>query len=218
MKKLSVVLLILLGIGLIISGAIAEETYVGSDYSGESHRSLSYLPVQGQPPKEVPENSDVVYIAVYADGKLKDAIAEALSRVVQSRGLKPVLVEDYREYDLKGRLVVAFFPVEGTKKDPLSREVWLSGVLYYSYPGDAKSIFNSTLRYSLSKSTIDDYASRICQTSEKRAVEEGFKENECGVAYWWNLKAKVGTLTDGDPYELIAEEISSALANMLASK
>ncbi len=218
MRRFSIVLAILLSLGLIIGGAITGESYVGSNCSGESQNSFSHLPVQEEALKDVPENGDVVYIAVYADGDFKKAIANALSEVVRRHGLKPVLVDNYRKYDLKGRFVVAFFPVEGTSKGFLSREVWLSGILYYSYPGDVETIFNSTLRYSLSESSIDEYASRICQTSEERAVKEGFRKNECAVAYWWNLKAKVGILRKGDPYELIAEEVSSALGNMLASK
>jgi len=39
----------------------------------------------------------------------------------------------------------------------------------------------------------------------------------CDVAYWWNLKARVGKLNRANPYEMIADEIASQLDQFLKS-
>ncbi|NJE42291.1 hypothetical protein [Thermococcus sp. GR6] len=218
MKRALLVVGIAALIVLSIAGvAFASESYVISDYSGAAQQGGTTIVDNSTTWRYAPENPRVVYITVWAPEPYKNYITKAIVEVVRSQGLKAVVVNDVSKYDLKGRLVVAFFPYTEWNNGVLSREVTLSGILYYSYDGDAKSIINATRAFDLSKDAISTFAGELCQASSKRMVYEHIVNRDCNVAYWWNLKAKVGKLNQANPYEMAANEISSQLKNFLLS-
>jgi hypothetical protein len=45
--------------------------------------------------------------------------------------------------------------------------------------------------------------------------EERIANQSCAVAYWWNLKSKVGRLRKGEPCGMIAGKIASQLDEFL---
>ncbi|NJE06205.1 hypothetical protein E3E36_08635 [Thermococcus sp. M36] len=168
--------------------------------------------------KSAPQDPEVVYIAIPVLEPYRDYIEKALVSVVRSHGLKPVVVENVSMYDLKGRIVITDFPVIGRSDWMLSKERYVSGILYYSYAGDAKSAVE-TIENGLvfSEGEISNSANKLCQTSKERLLSMRIVNQSCAVAYWWNMKAKVGMLSGGDPYKLIANEIASQLDQFLRS-
>jgi len=198
--------------------AIADDSYVISEYSGASQRGNGLIVDHSVNWTKAPANPNVVYIAVWTPEPYRDYIKRALVEVVREKGLTPIVVDNVMKYDLKGRLVIAYFPLAGSENRILYREVSLSGVLYYSYAGDARSAAELMSRgFPSSEKSISEYADRLCLMSSQRLTENYIPNLSCGVAYWWNLKAKVGRLKEGNPYEMVAREIASQLSQFLRS-
>ncbi|WP_457752440.1 hypothetical protein [Thermococcus sp.] len=198
--------------------AFASESYVISDYKGASQTGPATIANHDYNWTSAPNNPNVVYIAVWAPQPYRKYIEEALVTVVKKHGLKPVVTENFTRYDLKGRLVLFYSPSVGWGRGVLYKEVSLSGILYYSYAGDAKSAIetiNNGLNFS--ETQISNSANKFCQASRKRMVGLRIVNQTCDVAYWWNLKAEVGKLSRTNPYEMIADEIASQLDQFLKS-
>jgi len=212
---LGVVVLIIF---LIIGIGLATESSLISDYSGASYHGTGLVLEHGINWTEAPENPKVVYIAVWASQPYNDYIEKALAEVVKKHGLKPMIVDDVQDYDLKGRFVLFYGPVVGENDWLLYNEISISGILYYSYAGDVKSAvetINSGLVFS--EAEIDKSAEKLSEACIKRSLELRIANQSCCVAYWWHLKGKVGSLAEGDPYEMIASGIASQLDQFLRS-
>ena len=219
MKRIFLVLGIAVLMVLSIVGiAVASESYVISDYSGASMNGGTLIVDHNYTWTSAPKDPNVVYISVWAPNPYKTYIENALVRIVREHGLTPVITDDVMEHDMKGRLVLVYVPITGESNDVLYKEISLSGILYYSYAGDAKSAvdtINQGLEFS--ESAISKSAEKFCQASMNRLMELRIANQTCGVAYWWNLRAKVGKLSKGNPYEMIANEMASELDNFLKS-
>ena len=219
MKRIFLVLGIAVLMVLSIVGiAVASESYVISDYSGASMNGGTLIVDHNYTWTSAPKDPNVVYISVWAPNPYKTYIENALVRVVREHGLTPVIIGDVMGYDMKGRLVLVYVPMTGDRNDLLYKEISLSGILYYSYAGDAKSAvdtINQGLEFS--ESAISKSAEKFCQASMNRLMELRIANQTCGVAYWWNLRAKVGKLSKGNPYEMIANEMASQLDQFLKS-
>ncbi|WP_145955374.1 hypothetical protein [Thermococcus henrietii] len=219
MKRVVLVLGIAVLIVLSIVGiAVASESYVISDYSGASMNGRTTIVDSNSNWTSAPKDPNVVYIAVWAPKPYQVYIEDALVKVVRERGLKPVLVGNVTMYDLRGRFVMFYSPMVGHGGSVLYRMVSLSGILYYSYAGDAKSAVD-TINHGLefSESAISKSSEKFCQASMNRLMKLKVANQTCGVAYWWNLRAKVGKLSRANPYEMIANEIASQLDQFLTS-
>jgi len=219
MKRIFLVLGIAVLMVLSIVGiAVASESYVISDYRGASMSGGTTIVDHNYNWTSAPKDPNVVYISVWAPNPYKTYIENALVRVVREHGLTPIITDDVMEHDMKGRLVLVYVPITGESNDVLYKEISLSGILYYSYAGDAKSAVD-TINHGLefSESAISKSAEKFCQASMNRLMELRIANQTCGVAYWWNLRAKVGKLSKGNPYEMIANEMASELDNFLKS-
>ncbi|NJE55264.1 hypothetical protein E3E28_08600 [Thermococcus sp. 21S9] len=219
MKRIFLVLGIAVLMVLSIVGiAVASESYVISDYRGASMSGGTTIVDHSYNWTSAPKDPHIVYISVWAPNPYKTYIENALVRVVREHGLTPVITDDVMEHDMKGRLVLVYVPMTGESNDVLYKEISLSGILYYSHAGDAKSAVD-TINHGLefSESAISKSAEKFCQASMNRLMELRIANQTCGVAYWWNLRAKVGKLSKGNPYEMIANEMASELDNFLKS-
>jgi len=202
----------------IVGIAVASESYVISDLSGASQRDKATIVDENYGWKSAPKNPEVVYIAVWAPEPYGRYIENALVAVVEKHGLKPMIVQNITAHDLKGRVVIFYAPVTGVKNSLLYDERSISGILYYSYAGDAKSVVDAINRgLVFSEEKIGDSAQSLCRASTSRLVNMKIANITCDVAYWWNLKARVGKLKEGNPYEMIANEIASQLDQFLKS-
>ena len=213
MKKLFVGLCIALVLLVAVVLTLADEHIVVMDEMGSSHRSNG-LPVSGTW-KSAPQNPNTVYIAVYSPEKrFSTCVERALIKAVRAHGLKPVPAENISEYDLKGRIVVGYFTAS-TSGNILSREVKVSGILYYSCAGDVRSamrFINSTSVDRLNNITyLKNLSSSICRTSLNRLVSMRIVNTSCTVIYWWNLRAEAGVLSGKDPYRMVANAIADQL-------
>ncbi len=199
--------------------ALASESGVFSDLSGKYQGSPSAAPnVSGW--RSAPEDPQTVYISITApNARLKEAIESALDNVTRSRGLKPVYVNGpIADCDLKGRIVIVYLPMDFWSDGLLRREYGVSGVLYYSYPGDAKTFVELMLSRNVSEETsetIKKLALELSSSSVRRLKEERILSQSASVAYWWKLRAVVGKLRRGDPYKMIAQEIGAQLSEFL---
>jgi len=205
----------------ILAVAVASESTVVSEFSGESQYGGSLI-LNRSGWRSAPEDPQTVYIEIVAPNvRLKKAIREALTNVTRAHNLKPVYVNgSIEDYDLKGRVVVVYLPHAFSRDDLLSRECGVSGILYYSYPGDAKTFVDIMMKRNVPEETADTLeklALELKFSSVRRLNEEHILNQTVSVAYWWNLKARVGKLKDGDPYKMIAEEIAAQLDNFLKS-
>ena len=213
MRKLFVALCIALVLSAVVILAIADEQVVVAGEMGSSHRS-NVLPVNGTW-KRAPQNPNTVYIAVYSpEKKFSTCVENALIKAVRAHGLKPVPAENVSEYDLKGRIVVGYFTAS-TSGNPLSREVKVSGILYYSCAGDVRSalkFINSSSVHRLNNLTyLKNLTSRLCRTSLSRLVSMRIVNTSCTAIYWWNLRAETGVLSGKDPYRMVANAIADQL-------
>lgn len=196
--------------------AVASESYVISTYRGASMNGPVTIADHNYNWTSAPKDPNVVYIAVWAPNPYQKYIEEALVEVVKKHGLKPVVVDNITAYDLKGRLVLFYGPMTGYSSGVLSKTISISGILYYSYAGDAKSAFNTINNgLTFSETAISNSAEKLCQASMNRLMELRIANQTCGVAYWWYLKARIGRLSNANPYELIANEIASQLDQFL---
>ncbi|NJE10100.1 hypothetical protein [Thermococcus sp. MAR1] len=219
MRRILVVLGVVILIVLSVLGvATASESYVLSEYSGAVQHGGATIVDKNYGWKSAPQNPNVVYIAVWAPEPYRDYIEKALVNVSEMHGLTAVIDLNITRHDLKGRVVLVYIPTVGREDYLISTERSVSGVLYYSYAGDAKSavdvINNGTV---WSESEIDKTAQRFCHASIVRMNELRIANQTCAVAYWWNLRAKVGKLREESPYEMIAREIASQLNQFLES-
>ncbi|MBP1912457.1 hypothetical protein [Thermococcus stetteri] len=145
-------------------------------------------------------------------------IERSITEVAKVHNLTPIVVDDIINYDLKGRVVIAYFPMVGEDNRLLKKTYRLSGILYYSYPGDAESAIEAINEgIVLSEDGIDKSSQSLIQRSVRRLLELKIANQSTGVAYWWNLKASVGVLTSRDPYEMIADEVANELDQFLKS-
>jgi len=216
-------ILLVLGIAILavlsfIGVVMAGESYVLSDVSGAVQHGGVTIVDKDYGWKSAPENPDVVYIAVWTPAPYREYIQNALVAVVKKHGLKPAVVSDVTEYDLKGRIVIFHAPVIGKGHGLVYREYSISGILYYSYAGDAKSavnVINNGLTFSTDE--ISNSAAKFCKASMRRLTDMKIANQTCDVAYWWNLKAKVGRLNNDNPYGMIADEIAPQLDQFLRS-
>ena len=204
----------------LVAVALASEFGVFSDFSGEHQYSFVTPNVSGG--RSAPEDPQTVYISIIAPNvRLKEAIKNFIDNVTRSHGLKPVHVnEPMTDYDLRGRIVIVYLPMDFWRDGFLRSEYGVSGILYYSYPGDAKTFVELTLGRNLSEETgetLERLALELSSSSLRRLKEEHVLNQSVSVAYWWNLKAKVGKLKGGNPHEMIANEIASQLDQFLKS-
>lgn len=82
----------------------------------------------------------------------------------------------------------------------LKKTYRVSGILYYSYPGDAKSVIEAINKgIPLSEDEIDKASENLIQRSIRRLNSLKIMDQTTAVAYWWNLKASVGMLKSDDP-------------------
>ena len=219
MRRIFVVLgVAALTVLFILGIATASESYILSEYSGAFQHGGATIVDKNYGWKSAPQNPNVVYIAVWVPKPYRNYIKKALVRVAEKHGLKAVVDMDISGDDLKGRVVLVYIPSIGAGYRVLYTEREVSGILYYSYAGDAKSavdvINNGTV---WSESEIDKTAQRFCHASIVRMNELRIANQTCAVAYWWNLRAKVGKLREESPYEMIAREIASQLDQFLES-
>ncbi|WP_457741521.1 hypothetical protein [Thermococcus sp.] len=195
--------------------AVASESYIVSTYQGASMNGPATVVNHGNW-TSAPKNPNVIYIAVWTPNPYKEYIEAALVNVVKKHGLKPVVVENITAHDFKGRVVLFYGPIIGYNGGVLSKTISISGILYYSYAGDARSAvdtINNGLEFS--ESAISNSANRLCQVSMNRLIKLRIANQTCDVAYWWYLKARVGKLSNANPYEMIASEIASQLDQFL---
>ncbi|WP_456365660.1 hypothetical protein [Thermococcus sp.] len=202
----------------LVAVALASESGVFSDLSRE-HQYSSSTP-SGSGWRSAPEDPQTVYVSIIAPNvRLKGAIESALDNVTRSHGLKPVYVsEPIADYNLKGRVVIVYLPVDFWRDGLLRSEYGVSGVLYYSYPGDAKTFAELMLSRNVpeeTSETIKELARELSSLSVRRLREERVLNQSVSVAYWWNLRAVVGKLRKGDPYGMIAREIAAQLNEFL---
>jgi hypothetical protein len=220
MKRVILALGIVALLVLAVAGfAVASESYVISDYRGASQRDGLTLVEHGHNWTYAPENPNIVYIAVWAPNPYKPCIVHAVSNVVRKRGLIPVVTNDVLKFDLNGRLVLVYVPITGRRDALIYEEISLSGILYYSYAGDAKSAIetiNNGLEFS--ESAISKSAEELCRASMNRLIQLRIANQTCGVAYWWNLRAKVGVLSKANPYEMVASEMARQLDQFLSDE
>ncbi|WP_297487878.1 hypothetical protein [Thermococcus sp.] len=199
--------------------ALASESGVFSGLSGKYQASPSAAPnVSGW--RSAPEDPQTVYVSIIApNARLKEAVESALDNVTRSHGLRPVHVsEPIADHDLKGRIVIVYLPVDFWSDGLLRSEYGVSGVLYYSYPGDAKTFAELMLSRNVpeeTSETIKELARELSSSSVRRLREERVLNQSVSVAYWWNLRAVVGKLRKGDPYGMIAREIAAQLNEFL---
>ncbi|GEM_PF-2365158 len=219
MRRILLVLgIVVLMVLSIVGIAVASDSYVLSNLSGAFQRDGLTIVEHDYNWTSAPENPNIVYVAVWTPNPYREYIENALVRVVEKHGLKPVIVDDVQNYDLKGRLVLFYGPVVGWDNRLLYREVSISGILYYSYAGDAKSAvdaINSGLVFS--ETEISRSSEKFCGADMNRLMELRIANQTCAVAYWLGLKAKVGKLKRADPYGMIAGEIASQLDQFLTS-
>ncbi len=217
MRRVILVVGIVVVLVLSLFGVVmASESYVGADYSGAVNHGATTVVDHSVRWRSAPQNPRVVYIAVWAPNPYGKYIEAALVKAARADGLRPVPVENISRYDLKGRVVIAYFPVTGNSEWVFSQERYVSGFLYYSYAGDVKSAVKAVNGgLVLSDDRIDSSAGKICQMSQKRLISMKIVNTSCTVAYWWNLKAKVGKISGGNPYMMIASEIASQFTKML---
>ena len=210
--------MLLILVASVVGVAMASESYVISDVSGGVQHGKTTTVDNNYGWKSAPENPNVVYIAVWAPKPYEGYIQSALVAVVRKHGLKPVIAQNITAYDLKGRVVLFYAPVISRADYLLTEERSISGILYYSYAGDAKSaveVINNGLAFSATE--ISKSADKFCRASMERLLKLKIANQTCDVAYWWNLKAKVGKLKSENPYEMIANEIVSQLDQFLRS-
>ena len=202
----------------LIAVALAGESTVLSDLRGESQYGGS-LVLKGSDWKSAPENPQTVYVALLvSEPRLSEAIKSSLYSVIRSHNLTPEFVYEPMNYDLKGQLVVVFLPHSFSRNRILYIEYGVSGILYYSYAGDAKTFVEIMTDRNTPKETkesLEKLATELKVSSVERLNEEHIMNQTVSVAYWWNLKAKVGKLSKANPYELIASEIASQLDDFL---
>jgi len=203
----------------LVAVAMASQLGVFSDLSGKYQRSSS-VTLSDSGWKSAPEDPRTVYISIIAPNvRLREAIKGALDNVTRSHGLKPVYVNgSIADYDLKGRIVVVYIPVDFWSGGFLGSEYGVSGVLYYSYPGDSKTFVELMLSRNVSKETgetIKRLALELSSSSVRRLKEERVLNQSVSIAYWWNLRAVVGKLRRGDPYRMIAQQIATRLNEFL---
>ncbi|GAB6102147.1 hypothetical protein JCM16138_13700 [Thermococcus atlanticus] len=219
MRRIFVVLgVAALTVLFILGIATASESYILSEYSGAFQHGGAMIVDKNYGWKSAPQNPNVVYIAVWVPEPYRNYIERALVRVTEKHGLKAVVDMDISRDDLKGRVVLVYIPSIGAGYRVLYTEREVSGILYYSYAGDAKSaigVINNGTKWSVDE--IDKTARRFYQASIRRMIGLKIANQTCGVAYWWNLRAKVGKLSSGNPYEMIADEIASQLDQFLKS-
>ncbi|WP_461863855.1 hypothetical protein [Thermococcus sp.] len=219
MKRAILILgVVVLFIISVIGIAVASESYVLSDVSGASQRNGITIVDRDYGWKSAPENPKAVYIAVWAPDPYRGYIERALIGVVKANGLTPVAVENIPRYDLRGRVVLFYSPLIGKEDYMLTEERSISGILYYSYAGDAKSAvetINNGLTFS--ETEISRSADKFCGASTERLTKMKIANQSCATAYWFDLKAKVGKLSNDNPYEMIANEIASQLDQFLKS-
>ena len=217
MKRITLVLVIALLVLSFVGVAMATDSYTISQYSGVSEVGGATIVLDNNWTK-APENPNVIYITVWAPNPYKKYIENALVKVVRSHNLTPIVVENVSKYDLKGRVVLVYIPVIGKGSSTFYTERSVSGILYYSYAGDAKSaveVINNGTTWSIDK--IDGTAQKFCHASINRLMKLKIANQTCGVAYWWDLKARVGKLSNKNPYGMIASEIASQLDQLLKS-
>ena len=213
--------ILVLGIALLVLSfvgiAMATDSYTISQYSGVFEVGGATVVLDNNW-TSTPENPEVAYIAVWAPKPYKKYIENALVRVVRSHNLTPLVVENISKYDLKGRVFLVYIPIIGRGGSTFYTESSVSGILYYSYAGDAKSaveVINKGTPWSVDK--IDKTAQEFCHASINRLMKLRIANQTCGVAYWWNLKARVGKLSNKNPHEMIANKIASQLDQLLKS-
>ncbi|WP_297550766.1 hypothetical protein [Thermococcus sp.] len=219
MGRLSFLGLLVVIVFSLVAVALASESGVFSDLWGEYQYSST---PNGPGWRSAPEDPQTVYVSIIVPNvRLKEAIKSALENVTRSHGLRLVYVnKPITDYDLKGRIVIVYLPMDFRSEGLLSTECGVSGVLYYSYPGDARTFAELMLSRNVSKETektIKKLALELSSSSVRRLKREHVSNQTVGVAYWWNLKAKVGKLKSGNPYEMIANEIASQLDQFLKS-
>ncbi|ASJ00938.1 hypothetical protein [Thermococcus gorgonarius] len=202
----------------LVAAALASELGVFSDLSGEHQYSSAILSDSGW--KSAPEDPKTVYISIVVPNlKLREAIKSALDNVTRSHGLKPVYVNgSIADYDLKGRIVIVYLPMDFSEDGFLRSEYGVSGILYYSYPGDAKTfaeLMRSRNVPEETRETIEKLALELSSSSVERLKEERVLNQSMSVAYWWNLRAVIGKLRKGDSYRMIAKEIATQLNEFL---
>ncbi|WP_456423840.1 hypothetical protein [Thermococcus sp.] len=216
MKRTMLVLVIVLLVISFIGVAMASDSYVISEYSGVIEHGSATIVDNSYGWRSAPKDPQTVYIAVWVPKPYDKYVENALVRVVRSNNLTPVVVENVSKYDLKGRVVLVYIPAIGKGSSTFYTERSVSGILYYSYAGDAKSaveVINNGTTWSINK--IDGTAQKFCHASIDRLMKLRIANQTCGVAYWWNLKARVGRLSNKNPYEMIASEIASQLDQLL---
>lgn len=216
---------VILALGLLVvivfslaAMALASKSGVFSDLSGE--RQYSSTTPSGPGWRSAPEDPQTVYVSIVAPNvRLKEAIKSALDNVTRSHGLKPVYVnKPITDYDLKGRIVIVYLPMDFRSEGLLSTEYGVSGILYYSYPGDARTFVELTLSRNVpeeTKETIEKLALELSSSSVRRLKRKHVLNQSVSIAYWWKLKAVVGKLRGGDPYGMIAQEIATQLNEFL---
>ncbi len=213
---LGISILVLLSVLVVTT---ASESTVLSELSGESQYGGSLIP-NSSGWRSAPEDPQTVYIEIVAPNvRLKKALREALTNVTRTHNLKPVYVSgSIDDHDMKGRVVVVYLPHAFSRDGLLSRECGVSGILYYSYAGDAKTFVDIMMSRNTSKETkgtIKKLALELKFSSVRRLNEEHIMNQTVWVAYWWNLKARVGGLREGNPYEMVAREIAAHLDRFL---
>ena len=204
----------------LVAVALASESGVFSDLSGEHQYSSATSSGPGW--RSAPEDPQTVYISIIAPNvRLKEAIKNSIDNVTRSHGLRPVYVNgSITDYDLRGRVVIVYLPIDFWRDGFLRSEYGVSGILYYSYPGDAETFVELTLSRNIpeeTKETIEKLALELSFSSVRRLKREHVSNQSVSIAYWWNLRAKVGRLSGDDPYEMIANEIASQLDQFLRS-
>lgn len=216
---------LVIGVGtLVVLSFIAYALASESTVLYDAHRELRYggliLNNSTSTLKNAPEDPQTVYISIVAPNvRLKRAVKSALANVTRAHGLRPVYVnEPITDYDLKGRIVIVYLPTDFWRDEFIHSEYGVSGILYYSYPGDAKTFVELDLSRNVSKETketIEKFALELNSSSVRRLNEEYILNQTVSIAYWWNLRAVVGKLRKGDPYRMIAQEIAAQLDEFL---
>ena len=171
MKRITLVLVIALLVLSFVGVAMATDSYTISQYSGVIEHGSVTIVDNSCGWRSAPKDPQTVYIEIVAPNiKLKDTLKSALTNMTRAHGLKPVYVnEPIINYDLKGRIVIVYLPIDFWRDGFLRSEYGVSGILYYSYAGDAKTFATSILNRNIPKITEkNDRKARLRAENFKR--------------------------------------------------
>ena len=218
MKKKIVIVITTLILTLTIA-LVASQNTVIAEYSGGRMFSNGPVLINGTlNSSDVPSDKDTLYIVVIASDPLHSLLTGMIEKVARKNGLNPTVVETQSEIDelrnlqLKGRLLVVYVPFRGEEHGLLSKTYIANIVVYYSTVGDALSFI--TTYDSARTEEVEEFARELSENA-RRYLTENLLEGTSGVSWWKNMKVHKGYLASGDPYREMVNEVREGVENLL---